>query len=69
MLIKEPKKYEYMSNLMAVILKARSDDGKTVKRIVGLTADDPRQGKPTIAKLPTKQTKDLVSEKMSRFRK
>ena len=42
-LIKEPKKYVYMSNLMAVILKARADDGKTLKRIVGLTADDPRQ--------------------------
>eukprot|EP00112_Aurelia_sp_Birch-Aquarium-sp1_P002028 Seg1221.6 transcript_id=Seg1221.6/GoldUCD/mRNA.D3Y31 product="hypothetical protein" protein_id=Seg1221.6/GoldUCD/D3Y31 len=69
MLIKEPKKYEYMGNLMAIILKARSDDGKSVKRIVGLAADDPRRGRPTIAKLPTKQTKDLVSEKLSRFTK
>ncbi len=69
MIIREPKKYEYMEYLMATVLKARVNDRKSVKRVLGYTADDPRQEKPTIAKLPSKSTKDLVAEKLSRFKK
>ncbi len=66
---KGAKKYECMEYLMATVLKARANDRKSVKRVLGYTADDPRQEKPTIAKLPSKSTKDLVTEKLSKFKK
>ena len=69
MLVKEPKKYEYIPYLMAVILKARKDDDKPIKRILGLRPDDPRKRASTIAKLPSRPTTDLVKEKLTRFEK
>lgn len=68
MKIKEKKGYEYIPKLMAMILNARKTDTGKIARVNTLAQDDPRQLATTIAKLPSRATKILVEEKMSRFK-
>eukprot|EP00112_Aurelia_sp_Birch-Aquarium-sp1_P014878 Seg3244.1 transcript_id=Seg3244.1/GoldUCD/mRNA.D3Y31 product="hypothetical protein" protein_id=Seg3244.1/GoldUCD/D3Y31 len=69
LLVKAPKRYEYIPYLIAMILKARKDDTKPIKRTIGLQLDDPRKQASTIAKLPSRPTMDIVQEKLTRFKK
>ena len=67
--VKEEKSYKYWPVLVSDILRKRVDDKETATRPVVLSPTDPKHLAPTIAMKESPATEDLVTAKLSRFKK
>ena len=67
--VKEEKSYKCWPVLVSDILRKRVDDKETATRPVALSPTDPKHLAPTIAMKESPATEDLVTAKLSRFKK
>ena len=64
--IKEPKKYQYMSQLLQEVLNHRISDDQPVGRKLGISEHDPVRLAPTVAPSQAPPTSELVAKQKSR---
>lgn len=65
--LKEPKRYEYLPELLKSVFLQRVTTPGSIDQHVSMAEDDPRRIHPRISMLPKPSRQELIQEQKSRF--